>query len=367
MLDASKRTIKATDIALRKIIFVLLMFQSLYVCAQDKAQRKWTLSAYAEVYYSFDFSQPANQEKANFIYNHKKHNQLNANLLLVKGSYTGQRIRANLGLMTGNYAHYNLAAEPQWARYFYEANIGMKLSKKHNLWLDAGIMPSHIGFESAISADCWTLTRSILAENSPYFETGAKLSYSNKSEKLYLAFLVLNGWQRISRPDFAMRPSYGIQFTYKPKGDWVFNYSNFIGSDRANDLNSIRTFHNLYMQYESKKKIGVILGFDLGSDKYNSKDYGIWFSPVAILRYTFNERFKLAMRGEYYYDKNQILISTKTVRGFQVIGISTNFDYQINEKIACRAEAKMYKSIDPIFTKSSDNNFSLTANITVRL
>ncbi|MBK8628485.1 MAG: outer membrane beta-barrel protein [Saprospiraceae bacterium] len=28
--------------------------------------------------------------------------------------------------------------------------------------MDAGIFPSHIGFESAISADNWTLTRSLL-------------------------------------------------------------------------------------------------------------------------------------------------------------------------------------------------------------
>jgi hypothetical protein len=66
----------------------------------------------------------------------------------------------------------------------------MKLSKKQNLWLDAGIMPSHIGFESAVSADCWTLTRSLLAENSPYYETGIKLGYVSKDEKLYISALL---------------------------------------------------------------------------------------------------------------------------------------------------------------------------------
>ena len=33
----------------------------------------------------------------------------------------------------------------------------LKLAKKKNLWIDAGILPSHIGFESAVSKDCWTL------------------------------------------------------------------------------------------------------------------------------------------------------------------------------------------------------------------
>ena len=82
--------------------------------------------------------------------------------------------------MTGNYARYNLSGEPDWAKYIYEANVGFRLSKKQNIWIDAGIMPSHIGFESAISADCWTLTRNILAENSPYYESGVKLGYTHR-------------------------------------------------------------------------------------------------------------------------------------------------------------------------------------------
>ena len=36
-----------------------------------------------------------------------------------------------------------------------------------NLWLDAGIFVSHIGLESANSRDNLTLTRSIMADNSP--------------------------------------------------------------------------------------------------------------------------------------------------------------------------------------------------------
>jgi hypothetical protein len=56
--------------------------------------------------------------------------------------------------MAGNYSQYNLSAEPTWAQFIYEANIGLKSSNKTNIWIDAGILPSHIGFESAISADC---------------------------------------------------------------------------------------------------------------------------------------------------------------------------------------------------------------------
>jgi hypothetical protein len=112
------------------------------------------------MYYSYDFSNPQNFEKPDFNYNYKKHNQLNVNLAFVKLGYQSSRVRSNLALMTGNYAMYNLSAEPNWAKPLLEANIGYKISKQQNIWVDAGVMPSHIGFESAVGADCWNLTRS---------------------------------------------------------------------------------------------------------------------------------------------------------------------------------------------------------------
>ncbi|OQW43057.1 MAG: hypothetical protein A4S08_10190 [Proteobacteria bacterium SG_bin4] len=70
----------------------------------------------------------------------------------------------------------NYAAEPGILGNLYEGNVGLKLSGSNNLWLDIGVFPSHIGFESAVGKDNWTLTRSLVAENTPYFESGAKIS-----------------------------------------------------------------------------------------------------------------------------------------------------------------------------------------------
>jgi hypothetical protein len=75
---------------------------------------------------------------------------------------------------------------------------------------------SHIGFESAIGKDCWNLTRSILADNSPYYESGAKLSYTSKNEKWFISGLILNGWQRIQRVEGNNLPAFGHQLTFKP-------------------------------------------------------------------------------------------------------------------------------------------------------
>ena len=303
------------------LLSFLSVFLSVFAAfAQSDTTQSLRFSGYGEVYHSYDFANPANQEKPNFLYNHKRHNEFNVNLLLAKANYATANTRANLGVMAGGYAQYNLSNEPTWASFVYEANMGAKLSKKHNLWLDAGIVTSHIGFESAISADCWTLTRSILAENSPYYETGLKLSYTNKKENLTVAALVLNGWQRIQRPAGIQRPSFGAQITYKPTDKLTLNYSNFLGTEKPDSLQARRLFHNLYAQYEPTQKFGFIAGFDSGTDKYDADTYGHWFSPVLIARYTINKKMKVAARAEYYNDKNQIIITTNTPKRLSSMG-----------------------------------------------
>jgi len=347
------------------ISLLLICLSFLESSSQNDSSAHLIFSGYGELYYSFDFAKPTNKEKSNFIYNHKRHNELSINLILIKAKYEYKLLRYNVGIMAGNYAQYNLTSEPTWAQYINEANIGLKLSRKHHVWLDAGVMPSHIGFESAISADCWTLTRSILADNSPYYETGIRISFINKKEKLYVAGLLLNGWQKIKTPAYIKLPAYGLQVTYKPKKNLTFNYSNFLGSDLPDSLQSIRHFHNLYAQIETSKNFGIIVGFDIGSEKVLQNGFKTWLSPVIILRQKTSKHTYLALRGEYYDDKHQVLIHTGTTNGFQTFGVSTNFDVAFDHNLWFRIEGKLYHSKDKIFN-TQHNNYSLTSNLTIR-
>lgn len=350
----------------RELRLLSLLLFGCSVAAQNTTGNSITYSGFGEFYYGYDFSNPQNHERPNFIYNHKRHNEINANLIFGRASFTNENTRATLGLMVGNYAEYNLSNEPNWAQFIYEANFGVKVSKSHNLWLDVGIMPSHIGFESAISGDCWTLTRSILAENSPYYETGAKLGYTNKKENLTIAVLALNGWQKIRRIDGNQKPSFGLQINYRPKKGMLLNYSNFLGSDKPDSLRTFRVFHNFYWQYETDSKFDFILGFDLGTEKNAAAQFATWFSPVGILRYRINDRAKLAARGEFYSDEDQVIIATNTSFGCQVLGLSTNFDYSLSKAVQFRIEGKMFQANEPIFIENQRQNYLITTNMSFR-
>jgi hypothetical protein len=60
----------------------------------------------------------------------------------------------NFALMVGTYPITGLGTA-FIAKYIQETNIGVKISKKHNLWIDMGIMPSHIGFKVLLEKDVW--------------------------------------------------------------------------------------------------------------------------------------------------------------------------------------------------------------------
>ena len=348
-------------------IFVLISFDCF---AQKDSLGLLKFSAYFESYYSYDFAKPFTHEKLDFNYNYKKHNQPNINLAFVKANYQSQRLRSTLTLMTGNYAMYNLSSEPNWAKPLLEANFGYKPFEKHNFWIDAGVMPSHIGFESAVGSDCWNLTRSILAENSPYYESGIKFNYTNKKQDLYIAFHILNGWQKIAIPKGEENPSFGFQANYKPTTSLTLNYSNFVGNIKVDSINNaLRIFHNLYSIYDASSKLSFIFGFDIGTQKRAGTKTAIWYTPVIIAKINLAKKSKIAGRLEFYNDEQQTIISTSTPNGYQTLGASINYDYQISSKVLWRSELKRYNSKDPIFryTQNSKEQTSATVALIVKL
>jgi hypothetical protein len=338
-----------------------------------------TLSGYIEAYYTHDFTAPkTSQERPGFLYNHKRNREINVNLAFVKAAYASERVRGNLALQVGTYAQYNYAAEQELVKNIFEANAGVKLNKNRDLWLDVGIFSSHIGFESAISKDCWTLTRSILAENSPYYLSGAKVTYNTANGKWTVLGSVLNGWQRVKKLDGYSGPAFSTQVQFKPSPKLLLNWSTFIGADRPDSLKQARFFNNVYAIINPTGKVGVILGVDIGADRkpaINNQRVGegayVWYSPVVIARLATSDRSHLAARVEYYHDKNGVIISTGTgspdrPNGFQTFGYSLNYDYSILPNALVRIEGKRYNSKDAIFETTnglSRTNVSLTTSL----
>ena len=330
----------------------------IYGQATDSTNKNYSkLSGFADFYYQYDFDKPANKMRPDYIYNHKKHNQPRVNLVLLKVAFQKNKWKANLALMAGDYGKYNLAAEPGWAKIIYEAFVGYTFNDK--LSVDAGILPSHIGFETAISKDNWTLTRSMLAENSPYYETGLRLNYA-PNNKWTFTLSVVNGWQHIKDKNSSL--AFGTQVQYKPNERWLFNYSTFFGNEKTDSVaKQLRFFHNFYTSYALNKRLNIALFIDYGNEeKPNNSGSNNWQGFVWQLQWKASDKISSTFRYEYYKDKTGVIITPVSVNGFRVSGFSSNFDWTIIKNILWRNELRVFYSTDKIFSK---NNISKNNNV----
>lgn len=352
----------------KSLIIALALLISNASFSQEGTKIKVT--GYLETYYGFDFNKPEDNNRPNFIYSHNRHQEVNLNLGFIKANYDNEMVRGNLALMAGTYTNANLSAEPGVLKNIFEANAGFKLSKTANLWIDAGIFASHIGYEGAISKDCWVLTRNILSENTPYYEAGAKLTYGTNNGKFTATALYLNGWQKIKRLDGNSKPAGGLQLSYKPNAKTTLNYSNYFGYEGIDAVRVRRIYHNFYAISQLTNQFGITAGFDFGTQQKvkgeSAKSKVI--SPVLVAQYKFQPKWAIAGRAEYYEDTDGVFISTGTPNGFKTFGYSLNLDYAPISEAIFRIEGKIYDSKDKIFVRDFSNvnyNASLTASIAI--
>lgn len=325
----------------KKHIFLVFILIGLNALGQtDSLLKHLKFSLYAETYFQNQLPNSNLYNRPDYVYSFNRLNEVNLNLGFLKATFDNQKTRANLGLMAGTYAQTNLANEPAGVRNIWEANLGFKVLKNKNMWIDMGVMPSHIGFESAIGKDCWHLTRSLMADNSPYFETGLRMSNTSKNEKWYSALLILNGWQNIYQKPNIQTPAFGHQITYQPNEKTMFNSSSFVGESIRDTVKGTRLFHNFYVKQTLSKKWAMIAAFDIGFQTYQKATYQ-WHAAVLGAQYQWTAKKKWAFRMEQYKDFNNVIISDN-YSNFSGLGASINFDYHINEQMQLRCEAKYF-------------------------
>lgn len=343
----------------------ILVFLSLVFVAGAQQKDSFALQLFGEVYASSVPNKPFNKNRSPFHYNYTKTNTAGINLALARVHYSTQRFRTNIGLIAGDYPTANLANEEPWARIIYEANAGVKLSAKKELWFDAGVLPSHIGFETAIGRDNMSATRSIVADNSPYYETGLRLSYQPNA-KWYVAALMLTGWQRITFPRNKWEPNFGTQVTFKPSSKITINHSSFLGKNPNPFFNASRYYSNLFTTIQLNPKITTTVGWDFGAEYMPNglSNYAVWNAWNLQLQWKIiPDKWQATARYERMIDRRTVLFSLPEdiYHQFNVHHSSLNLDRFLGKGFLLRAEVNYQASRYPIFRKNTQitrNQFS---------
>ncbi len=338
-------------------LFVVLSFLNTTFYSQESSKLEISPIGTLDIFYGYDFNKPKTQIRLPYLYNHNYHNQFAINLGTIGVQLEHKRFTSRLIFQTGSYVIQNYESEPGIFRFIHEANIKCNLGKNKRFSLDLGILPSHIGLESAISYDNPTYTRSIVAEQSPYYMNGLKLNYKIK-DSLTISLMALNGWQKIVKVQENSLLSFGSQVNWQVNDKLTFNWSTFGGTTYPDSARKMRYYSDIFGIWKWSNKSALCFGFDIGLEQknMNSNKYNSWIAPLLILDYAIFENTKLAARCEYYSDQSGVMIAPQGFTGAKILGSSLNLDYSFTDFLKYRLEIKMYNSKEDIFAKNTDQN-----------
>jgi hypothetical protein len=309
-----------------------------------------------DTYYAWDFNRPGpgNFDRA-FTTQPARHDEFNVNLAFVDAKLSGPRVRGRFALQAGTAVQSNYAGEPrtgsvsgpELARHVQEAVVGVQVARA--LWIDAGIYLSHIGQESWVSRDNPTYSRSLIADYSPYYETGVKATWT-ASPRLTAQLHVLNGWQNISETN--QDKAVGMRLDYAVSPHLSIGYDNFIGNEAPDTAPSrLRIFNEIFASMTTGR-YQAWLTLDHGmQSRRPASGTSSWYGGAAIARVRISPTVAVAARIERYADPDGVIVATGTAAAFRVNGGSLGVDVSPAAGVLWRTELRGFFARDPVFPR----------------
>lgn len=349
---------------------------SMDTSSTEERKGKISIGGYADTYYAYNFNKPTNQENP-YAVSSSRHNEFNINLAFLDLKYISERVRVRLVPGFGTYMNNNYVNEPSNFQSIVEASVALKLFKTKNIWLEAGVIGSPYTNESYLSKDHINYSRSLAAENTPYYLSGAKLSIPISS-KLIGHLYLLNGWQVIQTNN--KFKSIGTQLEWRPNNSLLINWNTYMGDESyANPNYGLRFFTDVYIVYNPEhSKFSLTSCFYNGFQEtkfFTGTDLTAnnWWQMNLALKYKLTDKFALSARGEFFNDPLNIIITPITGNmNFNCASATAGLNYNITQNAMLRIEGRGYWSGEKIFNSYEtvsavpvDYNYLAFSNITI--
>jgi hypothetical protein len=315
------------------------------------------VGGFVDAYFAYDFSRPPTTDRS-YTTQAARHSEANVNLAFIDATLTGARVRGRLAIQYGTSVQANYAGEPARgaisgpavSRFLQEAFAGVHATR--TLWIDGGIMLAPFGAESWISRDNWTYTRSLIADNSPYYEAGVRATWQ-AAAKVEAQLHVLNGWQNISETNEDKALAIRLQWTPAPR--LVFAYDNFVGNEMPDSLTSrLRVFQEIIARADLNDRTSAAIAFDWGSQRRTTTGSDRWHGFAALARYRLHPDISLGARVEGYSDAQQVIVKTGRPPGMRATGASINVDAQLDPRLVWRTELRLLRDRNRIFPSRTE-------------
>lgn len=267
--------------------------------------------------------------------------EFNVNLAYLAASFEQQDVRGRLALQSGASVDWTYQQEVDQLRgLLQEARLGRRLGPQ--TWIDAGVFFSHLGAESWVSKDNLTLSRSLVADASPYYLSGLKIEHQF-AQQFKAKVLIVNGWQNINENNYSK--SIGTSLEYATDA-WSFAHNGLYGKEGL--LEQDRLFNNFIVKLNSIQNWSLVAQIDVGSQAASK-----WFGYTVFGRYRLRPQRWLVLRIEHLKDAEQIVLNGPSRGPVDLSGASLGFDAELSQQMLWRLEARYLKGNDTVFPKEA--------------
>lgn len=317
---------------------------------------KLSLSAYLDLYYSHFTGSTGGTGQLPYLVSSARNNEVSLNLAHIDIRYNDENLRARFVPGFGSYMNSNHGAEPGTLAYVVEASAGVRISKKRNIWLDGGVIGSPYSNENPVSKDHLMYTRSLAAENVPYYLSGLKLTIP-VSRKLKAVLYGLNGWQQVR--DLNNQKSLGTQLEWTVNENNLLNWDTYLGDERqaGRPNERMRWFTDLYWIGKAGKHWDftscVFYGIQQRRDTVQAVifTYQPWWNANFIARYRFNSHNEASARVEWFSDPGSVIQIplNPAVNGYETGSAGICLGRRISEKALFRLEWRRFLAKNAIY------------------
>lgn len=279
--------------------------------ANDPEKKRFTLGAYVETFYQWNFNQPSNGITNQRGFDNRHNTVTIANAVLDAG-FRAKDLLARLALQAGHTPAMQYRDETKlpgsdsanevddklW-RHFQRASVGWQPNE--TLLLEGGIFLSSYGVESLAVKDNWNWSRSNAFTRLPNYQTGFKTTL-HLSKRFDVIGGVYNGWNNVV--DNNDEKSFFLQAQYKAKEELTASISYYGGVERPGGAKEGRAWRHVSQSYAQWDPLSWLEVSGEADGGFENNRFGFhWFAAaVGWVRVKALEWLYFSGRGERVWE-----------------------------------------------------------------
>lgn len=271
------------------------------------------LGGYAEIFYQWNFNQPANSVTSYRGFDNRHNSVTISNVVLDTAGSVGP-VSARIALQFGHTPESYYLSEPSspaspgagatgievW-KFLQQALIGYRAPLGRGLLFEAGIYLSPIGIEGMAIKDQWNWSRSNLFFGLPFYHTGFRISYPF-TDRLTVTLHANNGWNNVV--DNNVPWSLAGEVAYVIPSQLTLHFVYFTGVERSTGAPEGQPWRHLfdaYATWQPRSWLSLSLQADAGFEP-NTFGLSYWAAGAGYLGFVLHRMVQLGVRADLFHE-----------------------------------------------------------------